>query len=138
MDEVFDRDGEITMADWRFTAALGVAHIRECIDRCSFTHHANTNVTIELDGDRAHAVTYVRAWHCGGPGESQTLECIGQYVDEFVRTPSGWRILQRDEQVRVIHGDFSIFAGLEQKRDRLLAESAAHFAARRGSGAPGN
>ena len=73
MDEVFDQDGEITMEDWRFTAALGVAHIRECIDRCSFTHHANTNITVELDGDRAHGVTYVRAWHCGGPQDNLTL-----------------------------------------------------------------
>ena len=125
-------------ADPGVTAALGVAYIRECIELCSFTHHANTNITVELDDDRAHAVTYVRAWHRGGPEDDVTLECIGQYVDEFVRSPSGWRISWRDEQVTVIQGDFSIFAGVEQQRDRLLAASEAQFAARQGSSGLGD
>jgi hypothetical protein len=130
MDEVFHPEGEIVMGEWRFTAARGVAHIRECIERCSLTHHANSNIMVDVNGDRARATTYVRAWHRGGPGDGQSFECVGQYLDELVRTPVGWRISRRDERVELIQGDFALFAGLEESRDRLLAESAADFAAR--------
>lgn len=130
MDEVFHPDGEIVMGDMRFTARDGVAYIRACIEYCSITHHANSNVMVDLDGDSAQAITAVRAWHRGGRDDAVTLECVGHYLDDFVRTRAGWRIVRRDERVTVTQGDFAIFAGTDEVRDQLLATSTAAFSGR--------
>jgi SnoaL-like domain len=111
MDDVFTPDGEIFFNDLRLQpSARGVALIRASIECCSYTHHANTTVMVELDGDRAAVVTNVRAWHRGGPNDDKEMEAIGRYLDDFVRTPSGWRISCRHEEIPVMKGDLDIFA----------------------------
>ena len=56
------------------------------------TSHHVSNIQIGFDGpDRAHATTYVYAWHRYVDG-SPDGELWGRYLHEFVRTPDGWRI----------------------------------------------
>jgi ketosteroid isomerase-like protein len=56
------------------------------------TSHHVSNIQITLDGaDRAHAVTYLYAWHRYVDG-SPDGELWGRYHHRFVRTGDGWRI----------------------------------------------
>jgi hypothetical protein len=111
MEDVFTPDGEIFFNDLRLQpSARGIALIRASIECCSYTHHSNTTMMVDVDGDRAAVVTNVRAWHQGGPNNENVMEAIGRYTDDFVRTPSGWRIACRHEDIPVVTGDLDIFA----------------------------
>jgi ketosteroid isomerase-like protein len=56
------------------------------------TSHHVSNIQITLEGaDRAHAVTYLYAWHRYVDG-SPDGELWGRYHHRFVRTGEGWRI----------------------------------------------
>ena len=124
MDQVFTPDGEVFFNDLRLQpSARGVALIRASIECCSYTHHANTTVMVDVDGDRAKAVTNVRAWHRGGPNDDKEMEAIGRYFDDFVRTPSGWRISCRHEVIPVMTGDLDIFAAAEAEVDAIVKGS---------------
>lgn len=57
------------------------------------TSHHLSNLSVELDGDTARAESYVIAWHEAPGGQTATL--FGQYHDQLLRTPNGWRIDQR-------------------------------------------
>jgi ketosteroid isomerase-like protein len=56
------------------------------------TSHHVSNIQITLEGaDRAHAVSYLYAWHRYVDG-SPDGELWGRYHHRFVRTGDGWRI----------------------------------------------
>jgi hypothetical protein len=67
------------------------------------TRHLCTNVQIEvLDSDHAKGLCYLYLFSAaatppekaiGGPADP--LQRIGEYADEYVRTPQGWRISRR-------------------------------------------
>jgi hypothetical protein len=121
MDDVFTPDGELFFNDVRLQpSARGVALIRASIECCSYTHHSNTTVMVEVDGDRASVVTNVRAWHRGGPNDDKVMEAIGRYYDDFVRTPAGWRIARRHEEIPVMTGDLDIFAEAAVTMDAIV------------------
>jgi SnoaL-like domain len=126
MDEVFTPDGEIFFNGRALhPSARGVALIRACVECCSYTHHDNTTVMVDLDGDRADVVTNVRAWHRGGPNDDKVMEAIGRYIDEFVRTPSGWRISSRHEEIEVMLGDLDIFDGAAEMMASVFGDAGA-------------
>jgi hypothetical protein len=62
--------------------------------RLAATSHHLSNIDIDFfDDDTADVRSYFYAWQrYAGGDESQTW---GQYVDRMGRTPSGWRILDR-------------------------------------------
>lgn len=72
-----------------------------------FTGHQHLVATskIELQGDRATGKTI-----CHNPmyldvdGKQQLLFVGLWYLDEFVRTPDGWRIASRRQQKAYLHG----------------------------------
>ncbi len=68
-------------------------------------HHIG-NTSVELDGDRARARTYL--WNPMGfqkpDGALHWFTVSAHYVDELVRTPEGWRIQQRVQERGVIIG----------------------------------
>jgi 3-phenylpropionate/cinnamic acid dioxygenase small subunit len=70
------------------------------------TAHHIGNVSIELDGDRAHARTYL--WNPMGfqqaDGALHWFTVSAHYVDELVRTSDGWRIQKRVQERGVIVG----------------------------------
>lgn len=113
MDDVFLPDATIVLGDDTVEGRdNGVAAIRSFIETCSATHHVNSNLLV-LDAreDRVTATCNFHAWHKGaGPTADQVLECLGTYVDEFVRTADGWRISRREEAVTgITQGDIERF-----------------------------
>ena len=76
---------------------LSQAVTRELFPNCQ---HLNANVQVALDGDSAKGRVM-----CFNPmemnlseGESQTYMLGLWYVDEYRRTPAGWRICRRAEE----------------------------------------
>ena len=74
--------------------AQGQAELRDLFGRFAsmfpMAYHAVMNPLIEIDGDTAHA-----HWHIMSAGESpkgRASLSISTYEDDYVRTPSGWRV----------------------------------------------
>jgi 3-phenylpropionate/cinnamic acid dioxygenase small subunit len=61
------------------------------------TNHMITNVAIDVAeaGDTAHASSYVHAVLVVTPDRAHSVDAVGRYDDELVRTVDGWRIRQR-------------------------------------------
>jgi ketosteroid isomerase-like protein len=65
------------------------------------TMHRMTNQVIAVDGDTAHARTYVDALILADGGAG--VNAIGFYDDDLARTAAGWRITRRSfSQVRLV------------------------------------
>ncbi|KUI27928.1 polyketide cyclase [Mycobacterium sp. IS-1496] len=76
----------------------GVDAITEFMDQAhamaGHTLHRLTNVAVDVDGDGAHARTYVDALIFAADNASG-VNAVGFYDDDLVRTPAGWRIARR-------------------------------------------
>lgn len=60
------------------------------------TTHALSNVLIEVDGDTAHAESYVNSFHLGErDGQMYEFTFCGRYVDRFERRQGEWKIANR-------------------------------------------
>jgi hypothetical protein len=66
-----------------------------------------TNSTVELQGDRASARTYLyNPMQMRGPdGTNRNFTVGGIYHDQLVRGPAGWRISERREEQIFVTGD---------------------------------
>lgn len=73
----------------------GVSELRAALKRRKVYSHHSTNVTIFDDED---GVVRVRSKFIGFPIEGAPIS--GDYRDEFVRTPKGWRLARRRSSVR--------------------------------------
>jgi hypothetical protein len=63
---------------------------------CGATHHTVGNFIVEVTGDTARAQVNYTAMHRGvGRLEGALYQMWGQYQDELVRTPEGWRVSRR-------------------------------------------
>ena len=61
--------------------------------------HVGANAIIDVEGDTARAVSdFVFMRHEGNP--DPMVRFIGRYVDQFVRTPGGWRFRRREIHFR--------------------------------------
>ncbi len=56
-------------------------------------HHI-TNLSVDVQGDRATATAYLQLWTKGEDGKA-ALAMTGIYTDELVRTADGWRFSKR-------------------------------------------
>jgi hypothetical protein len=95
--DTFTEDGFLDIGPEPRLQTRGASAIREAMKRMKrfarSSHHLS-NIQIEFQGtDRARCVSYIWAWHEMADGQSGTM--MGQYHDDFVRTPKGWRILTR-------------------------------------------
>jgi 3-phenylpropionate/cinnamic acid dioxygenase small subunit len=59
----------------------------------SATRHVVGTIAVDVDGDRAHARSYFQFFT--QTTTAPQLRLIGQYDDEFVRSPSGWLLDHR-------------------------------------------
>jgi 3-phenylpropionate/cinnamic acid dioxygenase small subunit len=59
------------------------------------TNHMLTNMAISVDGDHAIAVTYVHAVLVVTREPETSVDAVGTYEDQFVRTDDGWKISAR-------------------------------------------
>jgi ketosteroid isomerase-like protein len=70
-----------------------VARIADGQSEFRRTHHQLGQSVIDLDGDEAHAVTYVTAWHEDWAGHVSEVRL--RYVDDLRREERTWRIARR-------------------------------------------
>jgi 3-phenylpropionate/cinnamic acid dioxygenase small subunit len=81
--------------------------LAEVLAPFAYTMHCIGNTSLELDGDCAHARTYL--WNPMGfqrpDGGLHWFSVAAHYVDEFVRTESGWRIRNRVQERGTIVGE---------------------------------
>jgi len=61
----------------------------------STTSHHLSNVSIQLDGDQATAMSYVYAFHRMA-GTNDPMHYWGRWVDRLVRLDEGWRFAERE------------------------------------------
>lgn len=80
--------------------------LEEALSPFAVTVHYIGNASVELDGDRARARTYL--WNPMGfqkaDGELHWFTVSAHYVDELTRTGDGWRIQKRAQERAVIIG----------------------------------
>ena len=79
---------------------------------CGATHHNVLNFRIAVDGDRATARVHYHAVHRGRGALAGALYAMwGEYADDLVRTPDGWRIARRVYTCAISEGPAAVVAG---------------------------
>jgi SnoaL-like domain len=126
--KAFDQLGEVFTTDTRgdYSQALGPGVITEGLDAiigamhanlgshslCGATHHNVTNFRIVVTGDTAMAKVHYIAAHAGlGRLAGKSYVMWGEYSDQLVRTPGGWRVKDRVYTLSCSDGDPAIVAG---------------------------
>ena len=70
--------------------------VTSVLTQCAATQHLLGNISIQVSGDRATATCYLSAMHTGlGDYASDIFTVWGEYADQLIRTPEGWRIAHR-------------------------------------------
>ena len=84
--------------------------MERALSQCARTQHLLGSMDIEIRGDEATASTYLQAIHVGkNPGyEGKLLTIWGEYRDQLVRTPEGWRIKYRELETTYAQGDIGM------------------------------
>lgn len=97
LESIFAPDIEYDFGEWVARSRdEAIAVMRRYLDGCGPTQHLLGNYRVDVDGDRATSRVYVRAFHVGiGAAAGRTYEMGGEYRDEWVRTPDGWRSRRR-------------------------------------------
>jgi len=101
LDEVFTEDAEADLGGQKLAGREAlVGLVRRMLGGSGPSQHLLGNHRVELDGDRARCVCQVRAFSAGaGPASSRSYELLGEYRDELVCTPKGWRIARREMKI---------------------------------------
>jgi hypothetical protein len=75
------------------------------------TQHLQGNYWVQVDGDTAKASCYLQASHFqeGLPGGDEFV-VFAKYRDDFVRTPTGWKIKLRHLDTISASGNMNLFA----------------------------
>jgi len=102
LDEVFVSD---VVVDFGGRVVSGREAVRDLVRRMlggsGPSQHLLANHRVELHGEAARCVSQVRAFSAGvGAAAGRSYELLGEYRDELVRTPDGWRIARREMTVR--------------------------------------
>ncbi len=112
LDDVFS---EHASADYggmhlRDRAAIA-AMLRQHLGGCGPTQHLLGNLVVEVAGDLVASRVSVRAAHRGaGDMREHTYDCMGEYLDRWVRTAEGWRIAHRRMRVGLEFGSRAVLA----------------------------
>ncbi|WP_206065102.1 nuclear transport factor 2 family protein [Nocardioides sp. JQ2195] len=86
-----------------------VAQVRSHLGGVGATQHLLGNHRVTVDGDTARSLTYARVHHVGaGPMEGSFFECMGEYDDQWQRTPEGWKLARRRFDMQIMLGDFAV------------------------------
>ena len=103
LDRVFTADATGDFGGYRCASRDDIrALIQRMLGGCGPTQHMLGVYRIAITGDEAKSTCAIRAHHVGLGAEAELqYECFGEYRDELVRTPEGWRIRQR--AMRVTH-----------------------------------
>ena len=108
LDSVFTPDARIDYSETG-GAKGGFAEIKawlpEALERFPRYQHMVATTKLELDGDAAHSRTILfnpMVWR-GDEGAEQVFFIGLWYRDRLVRTPDGWRIAERYEEMGYTH-----------------------------------
>lgn len=101
LDRVFTPDAHIDYS--AFGGIVGVypdvkAWLADVLPNFPVYAHMLGNIDIRIDGDTASSRTICFNPMVLGGDNGQVLFCGLWYVDEFARTPDGWRITRRVEE----------------------------------------
>lgn len=118
----WDRVGEVFTPDVDAYGQQGIealtANTVRYLGACGPTQHLIGNHRVQLDGDSATVVSYVRAFHPAVGVDrmerarpDQFWDFLGEYHDTLVRTPDGWRISRRVCVPRASTGTLDLLAG---------------------------
>jgi len=101
----------VGMAECKGVEAI-IGLVSGVLDRCGNTQHLLGNVQIDVQGDKATASCYLQAIHVGlGDYSDRLLTVWGEYRDQLVRTPAGWRIGYRELTTLHAQGDIGLAPG---------------------------
>lgn len=82
-------NGEVDAGEWSGAVVQALGAMRR-------TQHFLGNMLIEVDGDRATAETYCRAYHeVDAPDGPAEMEVGGRYLDRLEKRGGEWRIAHR-------------------------------------------
>lgn len=114
LTEVFTPDATahyVGMAECNGVESI-ISLVSGVLDRCGNTQHLLGNVRIDVQGDKATASCYLQAIHAGlGDYSDRLLIIWGEYRDQMVRTPAGWRIGYRELTTLHAQGDIGLAPG---------------------------
>ena len=83
--------------------------VTSVLTQCAATQHLLGNISIQVSGDRATATCYLSAMHAGlGDYVSDIFTVWGEYADQLIRTPEGWRIAHRTLTTMHATGDIGL------------------------------
>lgn len=111
LDQVF---AEGAVADFqgigRFDGRAAIVElIRSVLSQAGATQHLLGNFRISVNGDRAHAKSYLQAIQAGKDSFAGSKMTVwGEYRDTLERTASGWRIVYRELAGIHAEGDIGI------------------------------
>ena len=102
--ELFAEDGVWTSSEQTLVgrAEIARAFARRQANAARISRHVCTGMLAQVHGpDRAEAVTYLTLYrHDSDPprrvAPAQAPAIVGEYRDQFVRTPDGWRFRHRE------------------------------------------
>lgn len=61
----------------------------------AWQQHVPTVMSVQVDGDTAHTLSYFTAHSVRGADPSRLTVTMGEYVDTLARTADGWRLARR-------------------------------------------
>ncbi len=110
ISEVFSDDAHAEYGGWplRDRAAI-LSMLRKHLGGCGPTQHLLGNLQVEVTDGQVSSRISVRAAHRGSAElEPVYYEAIGEYHDQWERTPAGWRITFRQMRMLLETGSRSV------------------------------
>jgi hypothetical protein len=118
----WDRMAEVFTPDTEAYGQQGLdaltANTMRYLGACGPTQHLIGNHRVQIEGDTATVISYVRAFHLAAGVDrmdrarpDQFWDFLGEYRDTLVRTPDGWRISRRVCVPRASTGTLDLLAG---------------------------
>ena len=81
-------------------------------NRARMSRHVCNNMLVEvLDADHARGCVYLTLYRHDGDEKRRVSplqeqpQLVGEYRDQFVRTPEGWRFAEREIEVSFLRGE---------------------------------
>jgi hypothetical protein len=132
LEQVFVPDARIDIPGVGVVDLAGYqAACRAGLGSLDATHHVVNAPLLRVDGDVAHARSYLVAQHvCNAAAPEASLLIGAWYNDELRRTPAGWRITARSGNAVWWSGNPAILGmtGLPQAFPRLVGHGAPAWA----------
>jgi len=109
---LFSVDGSLTLRGKTISGQEAIrARISEALNGPRTRHLMSTIRITPLDDNHAIGVSYATIYSAPRPELSstpalvQSFTAVGDYVDEFVRTDTGWRISRRTLEIQFLYGE---------------------------------